>query len=163
MNASMRSSRFGLWQQGITLISAIFLLLLMSVLAAAMVRFVSGSHRSMAADIEGSRAYQAARAGIEWGLYQLDPNDQQSTVTAISCPATNPASLTAIPGFTVSVACEVFPASGSYSESSRSIRIFRLTATATSTAVSAPGVERQVVVVAEKCRDSSAGGPPYGC
>lgn len=64
------------WQRGVSVITAIFLLLLMAVLAAAIANMVSTSHVNLAADIGGARAYQAARAGVEWGIFQLDPNAQ---------------------------------------------------------------------------------------
>ena len=66
------------WQRGVSVIAAIFLLLLMAVLAAVIANLVSTSHINLAADIGGTRAYQAARAGAEWGIFQLDPNAQSA-------------------------------------------------------------------------------------
>ena len=48
-------------QRGVSVITAVFLLLLMAVLAAAIANIVSTSHVNLAADIGGARAYQAAR------------------------------------------------------------------------------------------------------
>ena len=56
------------WQRGVSVIAAVFLLLLMAVLAAAIANMVSTSQVNLAADIGGTRAYQAARAGAEWGV-----------------------------------------------------------------------------------------------
>lgn len=70
------------WQRGVSVITAIFLLLLMAVLAAAIANMVSTSHVNLAADIGGARAYQAARAGVEWGIFQLDPNAQGAALPA---------------------------------------------------------------------------------
>jgi MSHA biogenesis protein MshP len=143
-------------QSGISLITGIFLLLLMSLLAAAMASLVSTSHVNMAADIGGARAYQAARAGVEWGMYQLDPNGQSAGLP--SCPPAT--TLTAFPGYSVAVSC---PVSANYTEGSKSIRIFRVVAVATATGVKAPGIERRVEVTFEKCRDSTITTAPYDC
>jgi MSHA biogenesis protein MshP len=58
-------------QKGFSLISAIFLLVVLSFLGVAMVSFSTTQHQSSAMDVMGSRAYQAARAGIEWATYQV--------------------------------------------------------------------------------------------
>src|SRR5574343_749267 len=126
-------------QSGVSIITAIFLLLLMAVLAAAMVNIVSISHVNIAADIGGARAYQAARAGVEWGMYQLDPNAQSAALP--SCVNGSPA----VPGHTVTVSCQ----SWDTTENNRQIRIFRITATAIPSAVKAPGIERVVEVTLE--------------
>ena len=58
-------------QTGFSLVSAIFLLVALAALGIAMVTFSTAQHASSAQDLEGARAYQAARAGIEWGVYQV--------------------------------------------------------------------------------------------
>ncbi len=57
-------------QQGFALATAIFLLVVLAALGAAMLTFSSAQHVGSAMDVQGARAYQAARAGIEWGAYQ---------------------------------------------------------------------------------------------
>jgi MSHA biogenesis protein MshP len=108
----------------------------------------------MAADIGGARAYQAARAGAEWGMYQLDPN---ATAAALPvCVGGGPP----IPGHVVAVAC----ASTDYTEGSRSIRIYRITSVATATGGKAPGIERRIEVTVEKCRDPvNTPAAPFDC
>lgn len=56
--------------RGFTLVSAVFLLVVLAGLGVAMVTFSTSQHVSSALDVQGTRAYQAARAGIEWGLYR---------------------------------------------------------------------------------------------
>ena len=131
------------WQRGVSVISAVFLLLLMAVLAAAITSMVSTSHVNLAADIGGARAYQAARAGAEWGIFQLDPNAQTAALPA--CVNGTPA----VPGHTVTVTCT----STNHSEAGRSIRIYRIVSLAVANGVRAPGIERQIEVTVEKCRD----------
>lgn len=136
-----------------SVIAGIFLLMLMAVLAAVMANIVSTAHVNMAADIGGSRAYQAARAGAEWGMYQLDPNAQAAALP--DCVDGSPA----IPGHTVTVTC----ASTDHVEAGRNLRIYRITSQATANGVKAPGIERQVEVTVEKCRDPAITVAPYDC
>ena len=140
-------------QRGVSIITAVFLLLLMAGLAAGIATIVSTAHINLAADVGGARAYQAARAGAEWGMYQLDPNAQTAALPV--CVAGNPP----IPAHTVGVACQ----SWDVTEGTRQIRIYRITSTATANGVKAPGIERQVEVTVEKCRDPSITIPPYDC
>lgn len=140
-------------QRGVSIITGVFLLLLMSVLAAVIANVVSTAHINQAADIGGARAYQAARAGAEWGMYQLDPNAQTAGLPA--CANTNMVML----GHNVSVNCQ----SWDTTEGSRLIRLFRIISVATAVGVKAPGIERQVEVTLEKCRDPAITAAPFGC
>ena len=58
-------------QRGFSLVSAIFLLVVLAALGAAMVTFSTTQNQSLAIDVMGSRAYQAANAGIEWASYNI--------------------------------------------------------------------------------------------
>ena len=57
--------------RGFAIVSAIFILVVLSVLGAAMVSLSTSQHLGSAQDVQGARAYQAARSGVEWGLYQV--------------------------------------------------------------------------------------------
>jgi MSHA biogenesis protein MshP len=59
-------------QRGFSLVSAIFLLVVLAALGAAMVTFSTAQNQSLAMDVLGSRAYQAANAGIEWAAYRIE-------------------------------------------------------------------------------------------
>jgi len=141
-------------QRGVSIITAVFLLMLMAVLAAVIANVVSTAHVNMAADIGGARAYQAARAGVEWGMYQLDPNAQTAGLPPCFPDATPP-----IPGHAMDVKCK----SWATTEGSRLIQIYRITSKATATGVKAPGIERQIEVTLEKCRDAAITSAPYDC
>ena len=107
---------------GFSLISAIFLLVVLSALGTFMLMFSSAQQIGMVQDLEGSRAYQAARAGVEWGLYQVSHTSL--------CPATthlNFDSATGLAAFTSSVSCTQ---DGPYTEGGSSISVYRLTANA---------------------------------
>lgn len=145
-------------QRGVSLVAGIFLLLLMSVLAAMLANLMSITNRNMAADIGGSRAFQAARAGAEWAMYQIYHTDEN----AASPYPTNPptcinvtAPFPAIAGHALVVTCTAY----TYSEGAHNIAVYDIVSTATATGVAAPGIERQVKVRFEQCRD----GTQYGC
>lgn len=59
-------------QRGFSLISAIFLLVVLAGLGAAMIAFSTGQSQGQAMDVLGSRAYQAANAGVEWAAYNIE-------------------------------------------------------------------------------------------
>lgn len=158
--------------KGFVLPSAIFLLVILASLAAFLVHISTTQNMTSAQDIQGARAYQAARAGIEWGLYRvLDPTN--TTVAAMvppfgagAQPWPNMPACDAIPmsveGFSVVMSC----AFSDHLEAgtTRSIRVFRLTATAS---IGAPGsasrIEREVAVTVSKCRARDAAAPDYAC
>lgn len=56
--------------RGFSLISAIFLLVVLAALGAVIVNIATVQHTTAALDVQGARAYQAARAGVEWALFQ---------------------------------------------------------------------------------------------
>lgn len=139
-------------QRGVSVISAVFLLLLMASLAALMVSLTSTSHLNQAQDVGGTRAYLAARAGIEWGVYRMDP-DGAATGTATGCAAALPACfsgvLNAVPGHVVTVAC----VSDDYTESGVTRRIYKYTATATAAGFGGRSFERQLQATVERCQE----------
>jgi MSHA biogenesis protein MshP len=145
--AALRASR------GFSIVSAIFLLVVLSTLGALMVTFSTAQHTTSAQDVQGSRAYQAARAGIEWGLYQLLQTGTQANpgcnANAQFVPGTATALGGTLSGVTVTVTCAAF---GPYAESGMNTRVYRITATATYGG--APGsidyIERQLQVTAER-------------
>ncbi|MDP3123846.1 MAG: hypothetical protein Q8M46_04525, partial [Thiobacillus sp.] len=76
-------------ESGFVLPTAIFLLVILAALAAYMVSLSRTSHISSALDIQGSRAYLAARAGIEWAAWQVvDPQGLQPNPAPCPAPAT---------------------------------------------------------------------------
>ncbi|HEY6280567.1 MAG TPA: hypothetical protein VIW72_02070 [Burkholderiales bacterium] len=58
-------------QSGFLLVTAIFLLVILAALGAFILTISGTQQTGSALDVQGSRAYQAARAGIEWGSYQV--------------------------------------------------------------------------------------------
>src|SRR4249920_3885069 len=106
----------GTWNReaGLSLVTAIFLMVVLAMLGAFMLSVTAIQQSSQQFDVQGVRAYQAARAGIEWGAFQmLDPNNTQNPATCspLNWPGTCVAStnLTSLAGslspFTVTVTC----------------------------------------------------------
>lgn len=96
---------------GVGLITAIFLLVFLGGLGVALVGVFNAQQAASSADVLGARAYQAARADIEWGLFQKLRNNSCVAESSFALPATG-----ALKGFTVTVACTLtagpVPASG---------------------------------------------------
>ncbi len=57
-------------QRGFSLVTAIFLLVVLMALGAFIMNIMGLASSASNLDVLGARAYQAARAGIEWGAYQ---------------------------------------------------------------------------------------------
>lgn len=122
-------------QHGFAAIAAIFLVVILAALGTFMVSFSNTQQLTSAQDIQGSRAYWAARAGLEWGIV---------SVTTV-CPA-SPTSLS-VDGFTVTVTCT----QSAYTDSG-TVNLFQISALAQSAGVSGgPGyIERSVTASLEK-------------
>lgn len=87
-------------QAGAGLVTAIFLLVVLAGLAVALVTIFGTQRQSAALDEQGARAYQAARAGLEWGLFQDLRNNTCNASSSFALPAG-----TSLSGFTVVVSC----------------------------------------------------------
>lgn len=114
--------------RGFAIVSAIFILVVLAALGTFIVNVSTSQQIGSALDVQGVRAYQAARAGIEWGLFQVQSFDPTGAVTlgdgyrfgydcvpadtGSQCPnrrsctnANTGASPIAVFGFTVTVTC----------------------------------------------------------
>ncbi len=128
-------------QNGFSIVSAIFLLVVLAFLGAAMVTFSTNQQQSAAMDVMGSRAYQAARAGMEWGAYQVLQN-----AGACAPTTTLPTLSGTLNGFTVTVTCGATVAS-EVSAATGIVTVYDLTSTAALGAVGQPDrVERQIQI-----------------
>jgi MSHA biogenesis protein MshP len=87
-------------QAGVGLVTAIFLLVVLAGLAVAMVSLYTSQQASSNLDLQGARAYQAARAGLEWGLFRQMRNGVCDGPATVEMPGDG-----ALAGFTVIVRC----------------------------------------------------------
>ena len=179
MSTIRHSSR----QRGFAIAAAIFILVLLATLALAITMLTTQTSTEAARDTLGSRAYQAARAGLDWAAFQvLDPRNTTATsgsanlpncpgVAGNVCPTAAAPSSSAMPttpfgtsvlsGISVTVQCSC----ADYTEVGRNIRVYQLRATATSGS-GAASIERQLSSRVAYCRDPNgnpAAQPPYGC
>ena len=118
-------------QAGVSIVTAIFLLVVLSALGAAIVTLSTGQHKSSALDLLGTRAYEAARSGVEHGLYRNQRNGGECATTSIVPGAPTMGS------FTVTVRCVVTPTAGF-----------------------ASGDPRQTTITATACNQPAAGACP---
>ena len=122
----------GIRQNGFALVTAIFILVVLAGLGAAMVSISTAQHSTVAIDVQSTRAYQAARAGIEWGAYQAL---QTPLPAGFTCPllpavaASHSIAFTGTPlaGFSTTVTCS----STTHSEGANTVTLFTLVSTAT--------------------------------
>ena len=133
------------YERGFSLISAIFLLVVIAALGTFAVTLSTTQQQSAALDMLSSRAYQAANAGIEWGVWQVMPAN--STVFAATCLNSGSASQIisplagALTNFTVVVNC----AGTSAVEKTQTVWIYQLGASAIlGTPASSNYVERSI-------------------
>jgi MSHA biogenesis protein MshP len=88
-------------QQGFAAIAAIFLVVVLAALGGFMVTFSNTQQLTSAQDVQGSRAYWAARAGLEWAVVAIP-------AAPALCPNAVPtlvAAPTPIDGFAIQIRC----------------------------------------------------------
>ena len=118
--------------RGFSLVTAIFLLVVLSSLGTMMVTFFAAQQQSSALDVMGSRAYQASRAGIEWAAYNVANQAAGAGCAGINTPLFGGAAVYGslagtLSPFTVSLTCS----SVSVVEGASTIYVYDITSTAT--------------------------------
>ncbi|MCK4843086.1 MAG: hypothetical protein KAT04_14590 [Methylococcales bacterium] len=106
-------------QKGFSIIMAIFILVVLSLLGSYMVKLSGVQHATSTYAIQGARAYQAAKAGVEWAVARISAGGVCSDVNSAS-----PLSFTDINGFSISLSCT----SQSYSEGVANPIVYKITA-----------------------------------
>ena len=121
-------------QRGVGLVGTIFVLVVLSALAAYMVRLSTVQHVTTAMSIQSARAWYAAVSGLEWAVYRIESG---------GCPAT-PSNLD-VDGFNVQVEqCD--PAV--VSEGAGSYRLYRVAVNASRGSLGNPDyVSRDIMAV----------------
>jgi len=157
-------------ESGSMLLIIVFFMVVGGALAAGVLAATRSQSQTSALDVQGVRAYWAARSALEWAAYQVSDPDNTQGLGASQLPAcfASPKAL-ALPGdlgaFTVSVSCARQPAVGSHEEQQNRIVGYVLTATASSGGAAAPDrIERQVQTTVIRCKNPVAGSAPdYPC
>lgn len=107
-------------QAGFALVAAMFVMIIIALVIAAMMRMAGNQHGSNSLAIQQARAYQAARAGLEWGISSALAGNCLASKTLVMSGA----NLSEFDG--VLLSCEL----QTYSENGNAVRIYTLTATA---------------------------------
>lgn len=123
--------------RGFALVPALFLMIVLGLLAVVGVRVGVGQQQTVTMSLMQARALAAARAGVEWGAYQA-----RSPVG--SCVGSTTLTLTeaALNGFTVVVTCA---ASSFASGAGVTSHAYAIVATATTGSYGQPGYVRRVM------------------
>lgn len=103
-------------RNGFSIVTAIFILLVLAVLGVFMVTLSGVQSRTSLWALQGARAYHAARSGLEWGGSQAVVNN-----------ACNASSTLTVNGFTVTLGCQ---AEGPFTEGGQSYFVYRLSSLA---------------------------------
>lgn len=106
-------------QRGFSIILAIFVLVVLGLLGTYMVRLSGNQIDTSINALQSARAYQAARAGIEWSVARIVGGGVCSDINAQTAMT-----FTGLEGFTVRLSCT----SQSYSEADKTPTVFRIDA-----------------------------------
>jgi MSHA biogenesis protein MshP len=137
-----------------SIITAIFVLLMLSGIAAYVLSISTVQHSTSAADVLGARALLAARSGVEWGAYQVLQNAAGGYCAGASDSQTVNGLSGALSGFSATVDCT----HTQHAEAStvNNVHVFRLVATACnqppcpSATPGANYIERQMTAVVSR-------------
>ena len=120
-------------EQGFALVPAIFVLVVLALLAVAATRISTRQSHTVVMALAEARALAAARTGVEWGAWRaLNGSCSSGTLNLAEA---------ALAGFTVSVTCS----SGTYVEGSSTFNSYTVQATATIGTYGTPGYVRRIV------------------
>lgn len=113
-------------QKGFSLVTAIFLLVVLAGLLGYMVNMSVVQHSTVVMAVRGAQAMQAARSALDYAIFQVLPagNGCGNVAAAVNFGATEPA----LQSFTVGLAC----ATSIHGEGTTAVTVYELTAVATS-------------------------------
>ena len=88
---------------GFTLVSMLFILVVLAALGTALAKISQRQQLGSAAEIEAARAFQSAKAGLEWGVFQVlrNPPPPAGAPACFTGTSFNPPG--SLSGFTVTV------------------------------------------------------------
>jgi MSHA biogenesis protein MshP len=122
--------RSGRRAAGFTVISMLFILVVLAVLGVALAKMATRQQLGMAADLQQARAYQSARAGLEWAAWQLLRNPAPPTAAPACFGTTSFSPGGGLSDFTVTVSCTRTPGSGTLSDGDASLVFYQVLANA---------------------------------
>jgi MSHA biogenesis protein MshP len=154
----MRNSRLAQSCRGFALMMAVFMIVTLAAIAVYLLTMSTGQLEAVTQDEQATRAYQAARTGVDWGAYQVLVNTVSgfaTTCAAGGAPNTQNLVLQQLLiGFRTEVTCQRV---GSETEAGVPIVVYRLTVigcnhtpAACGTSVDPTYVERQLQLTLAK-------------
>lgn len=105
---------------GFSLITVIFILVVLTALGAVIAQLATTQHLGSSLAYEGKQAYYAARAGLEWGRYQLTKANPANCANS---------STFTVQGFAVTLTCDE---TNTFIEDEQSFKTYHLKSTASS-------------------------------
>lgn len=115
------------FQSGISLVPALFLLIVLAALGVVAVRLSAVQSQTVVLAMQSARAFSAARSGIDWAAYQ-------ALVNGSCANATLTLSESGLGGFSVETTCSVT----THSEGSQTVSVYTIEAFASSGAYGSP-------------------------
>jgi MSHA biogenesis protein MshP len=115
-------------QKGFSLVSALFLMVILASLGAYLVKLAGVTRTTQMLALQGTRALMAAESGVEWGIHQAFNNTAAACGASASSPVTTSFTLsgTGLEGFAVSVTCRYTQ----HTEQATAFNVYVVTATA---------------------------------
>jgi MSHA biogenesis protein MshP len=128
-------------QRGFTLVTAIFIIVILATVMGYMVS-LSGTQRATSLlALQGARAYEGARSGIEWGIQQAFTTPGTMCSAAPGSTTSFALSGPGLTGFSVTVTCDFTQ----HTEKSTTVSVYHLVALATYGSYGSPDyVSRQL-------------------
>ena len=141
-------------QRGFTLVSTIFVIVVLAILGSFITVLAMVQHISSAQSLQGVRAYYAAYSGLEWAIYKATTS--QSTRSLIcGTPSGSPTSVSntnvaTVDGFTIDSTCDSVDA---VNEGGNSYYVDTLTIKATKGTLGSPDYVTRKIIAAVSYKD----------
>lgn len=111
-------------QSGFSLVSAIFVIVILSLIGSYIVSLSTLTNASSNLASLGVKAYYAAKSGLEWSIYRVAP---LGGVSPFNCP-TSPTTLTFTQGGLIGLSALVTCTSSSFTEYGTTYKVFQINA-----------------------------------
>lgn len=151
--------------RGFAIATALFVLVILALLGVFIVSVFGLQQSGQALDVMGTRAYQGARAGVEWGLLQvLDPENDDAGLSASPRvpPACFPSTTLALGGAFDDLSATVTCSRTTTTEANRQVAVYALVSTVSGGSATFP-VSREVRATVSRCTDPGGAAPRYAC
>ncbi len=139
------------------MVSALFIIVVLAALGTALGNISMRQHLGSVSELDAARAVLAARAGLEWGAFQVLRNPAAPAAAPACFGGTNMVLAGTLSGMTVTISCTRTPGAGTVTDGDSALVFYQLVANAcnapTSGACPATGtvqptyVERQLTWV----------------